>query len=79
MVDANLGKHCVVFNLGLAQRRTIVGEYNQLPCITKPKKSQNLELKINTILQIHKFYKQDNKLEGKKEPLELRRERRTVL
>jgi ABC-type transporter lipoprotein component MlaA len=46
MVNSNLGKHCVVLNLGLAQWGAIVGDYYQLPCISPTNKNQSPIFKI---------------------------------
>lgn len=50
MVDSNLGKHRVVLNLGLAQWGAIVGDYDQLPCISTTNKTQETQLHISKIL-----------------------------
>jgi hypothetical protein len=89
MVDSNLGKHRVVLNLGLAQWGAIVGDYDQLPCIPTTNKTQETQLPISKIL-FKKALKKTYKIKRRKnistpfytkeeEPLEERRDRRTVL
>lgn len=86
MVDSNLGKHCVVLNLGLAKWGAIVGDYYQLPCISPTNKTQIFKILFKKKLKKEKC----NRIERiknisttfytiKEEPFELRRDRRTVL